>query len=283
MRQPRECGAVLPVTHHDEVGGLAVRPELGHRPEERWVVFDRDQAAHAPQKRRPGREAEGGAQRGRRCAAAQLEPAEVQAERDHLHLVRPTDAHGEKLGAQARAHRDQPVRPAGQPPLDREEGSRRRRREVALQHVAVERVHRHGDPGHPRGQPAQSPRLGGVGVDDVRSQMSEQADQLVEHHQVAARADGAAQLRDHHGLHPPGSGRLREIPLAFSDHSRDERRDKSRPIESRREQGDVLRRPPDVQPRDDARHADGTVGERHGTAFHASCSLKPAAVHLTGY
>ena len=89
--------------------------------------------------------------------------------RDNPELRRLSDAKVQQLVTDLRAHRDQGVCAIGQHSLQLDEGSLLWTGEVALEHVAVERVHEHrgraASKSAQSGQPADAPRLCHVRVD----------------------------------------------------------------------------------------------------------------------
>ena len=92
-------------------------------------------------------------------------------------LAGPADAEVEQGVPDLGRDRDQGVGPAGQPPLDLDEGPLHRWPEIAVEHVAVERVHRPGPVGAGQaggGETANGARLGHVGVEDPAPGLGQQ-------------------------------------------------------------------------------------------------------------
>ena len=123
---------------------------------------------------------------------AQAEAAEVQAERDDFEAVRAPDTACEQVVALERAERDQPRRPGGEDALGGDDRGRRTPPEVALEYVPVEGMdaRRIGEHRH---DPTKEPRLGMVGVDDVRPECPDQLDETGDGTEVGDRIDRARQ------------------------------------------------------------------------------------------
>ncbi len=276
-RKPLQPGALLSVADDDEVHRRTLGMETRQRLEERGMVLDRHQASHDAEERCALGQTQRRTER-RRRRPGPSESLQIQAEWHHLHLLRPTDPHGQELRFQSRTHRHQSVCRAGEPPFDLQKGPGDRPREVALQHVAVKGMDLHRNPGEPGGQSAQRSGLRRVGVHDVRPQRSEEADELDQRRQVPRRVNRPAEFGNHDRVHSSGVRHRGKVPFAAAHHPRHERGDEPGPVQTCREENGVLRRPPDVQPGDDPRHADRTAAGGRSAATHASCSLNQATV-----
>ena len=154
----------------------------------------------------------------------------------------------DELAALLLAEHDGPGRRARGEPFGGEHRRRHPGAEVALEHVAVERVDAVRDAGRGRGQPAQQPRLGLVGVDDVGPVRAHEPRQRGERAGVVGRADRPAERREVARRHVE----LAEVHLGLPllDRAVHEQRLPALAGEPAVEQLDVGRRPADREPGD---------------------------------
>ncbi len=203
-----ERGPLLAVPHEREAGvGLAL-PDDPRGPQEGGHVLDRHEAAHHPHERRrlrgsPPRPAARPAAAGRRGGASSRPSGTTRI----FSAARDAEAH-EVLLHRLR-HRHERVRGGGEPRLEPAEEGRLRGREVPAQHVAVEGVNDGGNARRTRGEPAEEPGLGGVGVDDVRPPRPHEAVEPHERAQVlkAARSRDRARPSPHKSRSSPPRAR----------------------------------------------------------------------------
>ena len=135
-----------------------------------------------------------------------------------------------------------------------------------------------------RGEPAQDPRLGGVGVDDVGPEAPDMADQRRERSQVIERARHRAEAWDlaHVQTALAGPGLKRPLPrpgLADQQHAL-----VLVGVQPLVQDHHVMGRPTHVEPRDDPQHPDAGVprgvrgaGRAHRDVHLASVPCSPGA------
>ena len=185
------------------------------------------------------------------------EGIELEAERDHADLLGRRHAVPHQVLLDLLAHRDDPVAEVRQHPLHPAEEPAHQGPVVAMEDVPVERVDDHWHPGEPSGHAPQDPRLGRVGVDDLRALPSHQPverDECPEISRLERRLPD--DLRDQDGLHPLLQGEVQHGALTWVLRTGDQRRVEARGVETACEVDHVDRRPPNVQPRDHPKHLD---------------------------
>ena len=111
-------------------------------------------------------------------------------------------------------------------------------------------------PGEERRGPADRPRLGRVGVDDVRTELADEVRELERGKRVSKGRELPREPRQGHDLDPGTLGHERHRLLAAADVAGHEGRLVPTVGESAGEVGDVERGPSDVQARDHAQHPD---------------------------
>src|SRR5439155_12327465 len=156
---------------------------------------DRDETRHDADERSGGADTELGPQAPAKPVAAEKR-LEVEPERQHADALGRSDPEPEDLAPHLLAHREDPVRHAGEAALDGEERPGPGGREIALQHVAVVGVHDHGKTGEPRGDATDGARLRGVGVHDVGTEPRHEPAKTEDRRDIAGRMDLSPELRD---------------------------------------------------------------------------------------
>ena len=198
------------------------------------------------------------------------EGIELEAERDHTDLLGRRHAVPHQVLLDLLAHRDDPVAEVRQHPLHPAEEPVHQGPVVAVEDVPVERVDDHRHPGEPSGHSPQDPRLGRVGVDDLRPLPSHQPverDQRLEIPRLERRL--ADDLRDHHGPHPSLEGEVQHRALARVLRAGDQRRVEAGGVETAREVDHVDRRAANVEAGDHPEHLDLRRGLHGGRFSHS--------------
>ena len=183
---------------------------------------------------------------------------ELDPEPDDRELLVRRDVECDELVAHLGAHRDQAVGGAREHRLDGAEHQRPERPEVPAQDVAVEGVDDDRAPraGEERRGAADRPRLGRVGVDDVRTELADEVRELERGKRVSKGRELPREPGQGHDLDPGALGHERHRLLAAADVAGHEGRLVPTVGEAAGEVGDVERRPSDVQARDHAQHPD---------------------------
>ncbi len=180
---------------------------------------------------------------------------EVDPEPDHHELVCRRDTERDEVVSHLRPDRDEPCRVPGECALGLAEEARADRVEVPAEHVTVVGVDDHRRPRvacEQRGRATDRARLGRVGVQDVRTDAADLADEPADGGRVGDRRDLAPELGHVDHFDPELVGDERHRVLAACQLARHERRRVPAPVETARQVRDVQRRAAHVEPGDDA-------------------------------
>ena len=164
---------------------------------------------------------------------------------------------------------------ARQAALERQETARERLGEVALEHVAVERVDPRGGE-RARCRPAEGPGLGGVRVDQVGGELAERPPQEAAGLEVARHSPAAPEARHAHDVEAELHGAGEEVALAGLRRAGEEAHLVAAPREQRIAGERLARGAAQVQARQDAGDAHVRESSPPERALHAlglvSCS-----------
>jgi len=248
------------------VDGDAGGPHPGDRVEQQPLVLHLAQAADDPDQRHVGRDAGEGTQASRHAAHR----LDVDPERDHGDARRRRDpeAH-DQVAALRGADRDDAIGDAREEPLDDDDRRGHPAAVVALEDVAVERVHdaararaspqrgRHGPAVDRGGGAPQHACLRLVRVDDVGPETEQQLHQRPEHARVA-ESHRATHRRHDDRIEPGGAYQMAHVAFARRDRAAHEHGFELLGVEAARQPCHVPRRPADVQAIHDADHPDAS-------------------------